>query len=190
MAEEEREKTEEGVTGSHQSLLQKFKDEPKWVKISALAGVAVLGVTVLLYFKNSGSGQSSQAGTSTGDALNGMGASTEMPGEGDIFPSLGTAGAAGAPGTSTGTSAPGTSSTGSTGASSSSSSTKAPPAAATTPKLISSSSSSKPAPAKKSTYKVGNNFVNTNKAAVNATAKRVQVASIKQSIASILGRPA
>lgn len=81
-----------GAPGAgHQSLLQKFKDEPKWVKISALAGVAVLVVTILLYLRNQ---QSSAApATDTGSAAgtaNGMGASTDIPGEGDLYPSLGT----------------------------------------------------------------------------------------------------
>lgn len=108
----------------HQSLLQRFKDEPKWVKIGALAGVAVLGITALLYFKNQG-GQSNQpsspATTDNSGISNGMGTSTDHPGEGDFHPPLppGTGTPAGTPtGTPTGTTT-----TGSPGATSSPGST-------------------------------------------------------------------
>lgn len=115
MAEaEDTSKSDDSAEGKavHQSLLQRFKDEPKWVKIGSLAGVAVLGITVLLYFKNQGS---AAGATTTGDTTNGQGASTEMPGEGDIYPSLPTTGSAG------------TSTAGSTGASSSPTSTSSAP---------------------------------------------------------------
>lgn len=116
MAEDESKSSDDSDSAEgkavHQSLIQRFKDEPKWVKIGSLAGVAVLGITILLYFKNSS--QASAAGaTTTGDTTNGQGASTEMPGEGDIYPSLPAA---------TGISTPG-----STGASSSPASTGSSP---------------------------------------------------------------
>jgi hypothetical protein len=77
--------------GGKKSLVQQFKDEPKWVKIGALAGVAVLGITVLLYFKNQGAGNTpttTPTDTTGSTTTPGMGAPTELPGEGDVHPSL------------------------------------------------------------------------------------------------------
>lgn len=75
------------ASGGKQGLIQKFKDEPKWVKIGALAGVAVLGITILLYFKNNNQNQASTA-PAPADTSAGMGQSSELPGEGDVFPSM------------------------------------------------------------------------------------------------------
>lgn len=102
MAEEDQDEKQ------HQSLLQKFKDEPKWVKIGAIAGVAVLGVSLLLYFKSNNSSDTTTASAPIGSASNGM-SSTDHPGEGDIYPPYYGAPATGTsspPATTTGTSSP------------------------------------------------------------------------------------